>query len=98
MKGCANGVVLFSMGSMVRAASMDTAVRDSMIDILGRLDECVLWKWEETIERLPRNIRTVTWLPQADVLGEDYFCRFLFQHQLKRRKVKNCLHFERWGI
>lgn len=71
MKGCANGVVIFSMGSMVRASSMDAAVRDSMVDVLGRLDQCVLWKWEETIPKLPGNIRTVKWLPQADALGEE---------------------------
>lgn len=70
MDGCREGVLLFSMGSMVKASTMDTKTRDSMIDILSRLKECVLWKWEENLSGLTNNIKTVAWLPQNDVLGK----------------------------
>lgn len=58
------------MGSMVKAASMDKEKRDSIVDVFSRLKECVLWKWEEELTGVAKNIKTVPWMPQSDVLGK----------------------------
>lgn len=70
LDGCRAGVVVFSMGSMVKASTLDNHVRDQMVGIFGRLKQCVLWKWEQQMPNLPENVKTVAWLPQSHVLGK----------------------------
>lgn len=41
-----------------------------LLEVLGSLQQRVLWKWDEdTMEGLPPNVRLSKWLPQQDVLG-----------------------------
>jgi len=70
LDSCRAGVVVFSMGSMVQAASLHEKTRQDLIQVFGEQKQCVLWKWEKHISSLPKNMKTMPWFPQFDVLGE----------------------------
>uniref|UniRef100_A0A1Y1NPQ7 UDP-glycosyltransferase n=1 Tax=Photinus pyralis TaxID=7054 RepID=A0A1Y1NPQ7_PHOPY len=70
------GVILVSMGSILRSAYISDSKREAILNALGNLPQNVLWKWdEESMPNQPRNIRLVKWLLQNDVLGS-VFCQF----------------------
>nr|XP_048290965.1 UDP-glucuronosyltransferase 2B17-like isoform X2 [Myodes glareolus] len=63
-----HGVVVFSLGSMVRNVSEDKA--NAIAWALAQIPQKVLWKFEGiTPETLGPNTRVYKWLPQNDLLG-----------------------------
>ncbi|XP_069682314.1 UDP-glycosyltransferase UGT5-like [Periplaneta americana] len=65
-----DGVIYFSLGSSVRAESLPTDKRDAFVHAFSELPQKVLWKWEgETLPGKPNNVKTVSWVPQMDVLA-----------------------------
>ncbi|XP_044267212.1 UDP-glycosyltransferase UGT5-like [Tribolium madens] len=65
-----NGVILFSMGSIVQSAQFPAEKRKALITTFSKLKENVLWKWEEDdFAGLPKNVKVMKWLPQSDVLA-----------------------------
>lgn len=70
MDAAEHGVVYFSLGSMLKAASMPVAMRDTLVDVFRQLPQRVVWKFEADIPDLPANVRTSKWLPQMDILSE----------------------------
>ncbi|XP_045782075.1 UDP-glucosyltransferase 2-like isoform X3 [Maniola jurtina] len=63
------GVVYFSMGSMIRSAALPVQTRRELVKMLGELPYTVLWKFEEQMEGLPRNIHIRPWMPQSSILS-----------------------------
>lgn len=71
LDGASEGVLLFSWGSMIRAASMPTAKLLMILKVIKELPRRVLWKFED--EKLPHkldNLLIKKWLPQFDVLSK----------------------------
>ncbi|CAG9769432.1 unnamed protein product [Ceutorhynchus assimilis] len=64
-----DGVVYFSMGSNLRSKDMASERKQLIVNVLGKLKEKVLWKFEEDLPGTPANIMIQTWLPQQDVLA-----------------------------
>ncbi|CAH0599554.1 unnamed protein product [Chrysodeixis includens] len=64
-----NGFVYFSMGSVVKSAMLPEQTRLALIKIFSKLPYTVLWKFEEPISGLPKNVHVRPWLPQPSVLA-----------------------------
>lgn len=64
------GVVYFSMGSILRSADLHANKREALVKTFAKLKQKVLWKFEtDEIRNLPANVRIERWLPQSAVLG-----------------------------
>ena len=71
MSGAKDGVVLFSLGSMIRTSTLPKDSAAALLQALGTLKQRVVWKWEdEAPGPVPKNVRLQKWLPQFDVLCE----------------------------
>lgn len=65
-----DGVLFFSLGSMIKSTTMPQEKLDAILKVLGSIPRKVIWKWET--DELPRkmdNIMTRKWLPQFDVMN-----------------------------
>ncbi|XP_047039031.1 UDP-glucosyltransferase 2-like [Helicoverpa zea] len=72
-----NGVIFFSMGSILRAAGLDPKKRDALIKMFGKLPYTVIWKYEEPLDNLPPNVHIRPWLPQPTVLAHKNTVAFI---------------------
>jgi len=64
------GVILISWGSQLKASSLPAARRDGIVRALGRLEQEVIWKYEnDTLPKKPANLHIRKWLPQRDILA-----------------------------
>ncbi|PSN57262.1 UDP-glucuronosyltransferase 2B17 [Blattella germanica] len=66
-----HGVIVFSLGSTVRADTFSNQKRDAFLQAFAELPQRVLWKWEaDSLPGQPENVKTIKWMPQGDVLGK----------------------------
>ena len=64
-----NGVILISMGSILRGDSFPVDKREAIINVLRKRPETIIWKWEsEKLEGKPENLILKKWLPQKEIL------------------------------
>ncbi|CAI6346137.1 unnamed protein product [Macrosiphum euphorbiae] len=63
-----HGVVYFTLGSTVKMTSLPEHIKNAIIDALGQIPQRVLWKYEDKIENLPKNVMIKKWLPQHEIL------------------------------
>ncbi|KAE8746863.1 UDP-glycosyltransferase-17 [Frankliniella occidentalis] len=69
VSGAKDGVILFSLGSMIRASSLPKESAAALLRGFGALKQRVVWKWEdEAPGPVPDNVRLSKWLPQFDVI------------------------------
>lgn len=65
------GVLYFSLGSMIKMTTMPPAKLDAIFNVIGSIPRKVIWKWEA--DELPRKLNNVMvrkWLPQFDVMSK----------------------------
>ena len=83
-----SGFIVVSFGSILRGANLPESVRRLFLAVFSRLDQRVIWKWEEpqmfadadaAITAIPSNVKLVPWLPQQDLLGHSK-CRLFITH------------------
>ncbi|XP_011700255.1 PREDICTED: UDP-glucuronosyltransferase 2B17-like [Wasmannia auropunctata] len=70
LDGAHEGVLYFSLGSMIKMTSMPPKKLDAILKVLGSIPRKVLWKWEA--DELPHkldNVMARKWLPQFDVMN-----------------------------
>lgn len=64
------GVVYFSLGSVVKSSKMPMETVSLLLSELSKIEQTVLWKWEtDDIPQLPKNVIVRKWFPQNDILG-----------------------------
>ncbi|XP_061384943.1 UDP-glucosyltransferase 2-like isoform X2 [Danaus plexippus] len=63
------GVVYFSMGSVLKSADLPEKTKKGLIKVFSELPYTVLWKFEEKIEGLPKNVHVRPWMPQSSILS-----------------------------
>lgn len=71
------GFIIVSFGSILRGSNMPKDIQRVFITVFGRLQQRVIWKWEESSvpskqnkdQRIPDNVKLMSWLPQQDLLG-----------------------------
>ncbi|XP_045774020.1 UDP-glucosyltransferase 2-like [Maniola jurtina] len=67
-----HGVIYVNLGSTVKDSTMPIEKLNELVATFRRLPLRVLWKWDgANLENLPRNIMTMKWLPQYDILKHD---------------------------
>jgi hypothetical protein len=65
-----DGVILFSMGSIIKAVNWPVKKREAFVNVFSQLKQKVLWKYEnETLPNKPENVMITKWLPQRDILN-----------------------------
>jgi UDP:flavonoid glycosyltransferase YjiC (YdhE family) len=71
LDGAKDGVIYFSMGSILKAKDMDVEKVRAFADAFAELPQRVVWKWEaETMPGgQPKNVKTGAYLPQQAILG-----------------------------
>lgn len=68
------GFIIVSFGSMLRGDELPKDIRRIFMSTFARLQQRVVWKWEnesrfdEEGELIPNNIKTISWLPQRELL------------------------------
>ncbi|KAJ8705522.1 hypothetical protein PYW08_012568 [Mythimna loreyi] len=63
------GVIYFSMGSVLKCSALKKHTRYALLKLFSTLPYTVLWKFEEPLAGLPRNVHVRPWLPQQSVLA-----------------------------
>ncbi|XP_022164268.1 UDP-glucuronosyltransferase 2B17-like [Myzus persicae] len=63
-----HGVVYFTFGSTVKMTSLPENTKKAFMDALAQIPQRVLWKYEDEIENLPKNVMIKKWLPQREIL------------------------------
>lgn len=64
-----NGVIFFTLGSVVAISSLPKNVQESIFEVLGQVPYRVLLKYEDDIMiDIPKNVMTKKWFPQRDIL------------------------------
>lgn len=73
-----DGVIYFSMGSIIKGVDWPLDKREAFIKVFGKLKQKVLWKYEnETLPGNPGNIMIVSWLQQRDILAHPNIQAFI---------------------
>jgi glucuronosyltransferase len=68
IEGAKEGVIYFSLGSLVRSETLPEEKLRSFLDAFSELPQRVVWK-TDSILGLPNNVITSKWLPQFDILS-----------------------------
>jgi glucuronosyltransferase len=69
------GFIIVSFGSMLRGDGLPKNFRRLFLSVFARLTQRVVWKWEDQSklgEReglIPSNVKTISWLPQKELLS-----------------------------
>lgn len=63
------GVVYFSMGSVLKSSKLSEQTRRELLDVFGSIPQTVLWKFEEDLQDLPKNVHIRSWMPQSSILA-----------------------------
>ncbi|XP_001943837.2 UDP-glucuronosyltransferase 2B15 [Acyrthosiphon pisum] len=63
-----NGVIVFTLGSVVAVSSIPENIRNAIIKVLSQVPQRVLLKYEDEMMNIPENIMIKKWFPQRDVL------------------------------
>ena len=69
MDSASDGVVFVSFGSYFAPSQMPKEKIDMLIETFNSLNVSVLWKWDSEVPNLPKNVKTISWVPQQDILG-----------------------------
>jgi glucuronosyltransferase len=68
IEGAKEGVIYFSLGSLVRSETFPEEKLRSFLDAFSELPQRVVWKTDSVVG-LPSNVMTSKWLPQFDILS-----------------------------
>ncbi|XP_041968705.1 UDP-glucosyltransferase 2-like [Aricia agestis] len=63
-----NGVIYFSMGSVLKAMRFPEKVKQDLVKMFAELPYTVLWKFEAEIKDPPKNLHVKPWMPQTSIL------------------------------
>ncbi|XP_065333889.1 UDP-glycosyltransferase UGT5-like [Cloeon dipterum] len=69
-EGSPNGVILFSLGSLINKDNMDPERLHTLTKAMAAINYPILWRWDTTdVPNLPKNVKILPWIPQRDVLA-----------------------------
>ncbi|XP_015838775.2 UDP-glycosyltransferase UGT5 [Tribolium castaneum] len=64
-----HGVILFSLGTLTKSSYLKPEALKSILGAFSRMKQNVIWKYEGTLPNASRNVKTVNWFPQQDILA-----------------------------
>lgn len=91
MDQAAQGVIFFSMGSMLKSSKMPEQIKRGLIQMFGQLKQTVIWKFEEALPDLPKNVHILSWAPQQSILAHPNCVLFITHGGLL--STTEALHF-----
>ena len=62
-------VALVSFGSSLSPSKMPKEKLEIFVETFRTLKMSFIWKWDEVVPNLPKNVKISSWLPQQDLLG-----------------------------
>lgn len=65
-----DGVIYFTLGSLVRVSTMPKETLRAFRDAFAEIPQKVLWKFELEMEDAPPNVRVSKWFPQIDIFSK----------------------------
>lgn len=65
-----HGVIYVNLGSTVKDSTLPSDKLKELLSTFAKLPLRVLWKWDGANLQLPRNVMTMKWLPQYDILSK----------------------------
>jgi len=69
MDGAKDGVVYFSMGSVIKGSEIPKEKLDALLLAFSQLPQRVIFKWEQdSMPGKPSNVKIGKWLPQQSIL------------------------------
>nr|QVG59863.1 UDP-glucuronosyltransferase [Nilaparvata lugens] len=75
-----HGIIYLSLGSTLRSADLKREYVDIFVQVLGKLPQRILWKWEaDDIPGRPDNVKISKWFPQQAIL-EHPKCKLFLTH------------------
>lgn len=68
------GIVYFNFGTILNVTSIPKPSLRSMINVLGRLEQKIVFKWiNNDTQGFPKNFYVNSWLPQREILSNILF-------------------------
>ncbi|KAM3962161.1 UDP-glucosyltransferase 2-like [Aphomia sociella] len=64
-----DGLIYFSMGSNLKSKDLPEELKKGFLKLFSELKHTVLWKFEEVLPNLPKNVHIVQWAPQPSILA-----------------------------
>lgn len=75
------------MGTNLKSTHFPNEVKQALLKVFSELKQTVLWKFEENIPNLPKNVHILEWAPQQSILGKNR--KFLFSKVIKVNQKEN---------
>ncbi|KOB76026.1 UDP-glycosyltransferase UGT40Q1 [Operophtera brumata] len=63
-----HGVIYFSLGTMMKGSTLPEELKRGFLRTFSGLKQTVIWKYEEKLTDLPKNVYIVEWAPQQSIL------------------------------
>ncbi|XP_047993394.1 UDP-glucosyltransferase 2-like isoform X2 [Leguminivora glycinivorella] len=79
MDSAYHGVIYFSMGSIWKSKDMPDTMKSDILRVFSNLQQTIIWKLEEELPDLPKNVHIVKWAPQHGILAHPN-CRLFITH------------------
>ena len=70
-----DGIIFVSFGTLLKGSNMPVDVKQTFLSTFSRLRQKVILKWDENDKqwglenKIPPNVKLISWLPQQDLLG-----------------------------
>ncbi|KAJ8709299.1 hypothetical protein PYW07_009125 [Mythimna separata] len=64
-----DGVIYFSMGSILESSGMSENMKRSLLNMFSKYKQTVIWKFETDLTGIPDNVHLVKWAPQTSILA-----------------------------
>ncbi|XP_065224781.1 UDP-glucosyltransferase 2-like isoform X2 [Planococcus citri] len=74
-----HGVILFSLGSVLKAATLPAETINAFREAFAEIPQRVIWKYESQLENVSSNVMLLDWLPQRDILEHKNVKAFISQ-------------------
>ncbi|XP_053608209.1 UDP-glucosyltransferase 2-like [Plodia interpunctella] len=72
-----HGVIYVNLGSTVKDSTLPPEKLNELLATFRKLPLRILWKWDRGNVELPRNVMTMRWFPQYDILRHDNVKAFI---------------------
>ncbi|KAJ8711854.1 hypothetical protein PYW08_008808 [Mythimna loreyi] len=77
MDNADNGVIYFSMGSILKSKDLPDGIKEGLLKLFGGLKQTVLWKFEDQLPGMPKNVHIMQWAPQQSILAHPNMVLFI---------------------
>jgi glucuronosyltransferase len=69
LDNASRGAILFSLGSNLRSSDLSNETLRAIFKVFAKIEQKVLWKFEEDLPNKPDNVYISKWLKQRDILA-----------------------------